>query len=293
MHQIHMKAMAKINLGLDVVGKRPDGYHDLRMLMQTVRLFDRIRISTTRTGGIRLKSNLGFLPTDDSNLAVKAARLLMEEFGVHDGVFIDLKKYIPVAAGLAGGSTDAAAVLVGLNILFDLGLSGEELRLRGARIGADVPYCVMRGTALAEGVGDILTPLSPIPDCSVLIAKPDIRVSTKYVYTHLQLDENTVHPDIDGQVSAILRKDLRGLCGKCGNVLETVTVPAHPEIQRLKDVMREHGALASMMSGSGPTVFGIFEDTATAQKAYAAVMAGSLAKQVFLTVPFWPHPGKN
>jgi len=288
-----MKAMAKINLGLDVVGKRPDGYHDLRMLMQTVRLFDRIRISTTRTGGIRLKSNLGFLPTDDSNLAVKAARLLMEEFGVHDGVFIDLKKYIPVAAGLAGGSTDAAAVLVGLNILFDLGLSGEELRLRGARIGADVPYCVMRGTALAEGVGDILTPLSPIPDCSVLIAKPDIRVSTKYVYTHLQLDENTVHPDIDGQVSAILRKDLRGLCGKCGNVLETVTVPAHPEIQRLKDVMREHGALASMMSGSGPTVFGIFEDTATAQKAYAAVMAGSLAKQVFLTVPFWPHPGKN
>ena len=152
--QINLKAMAKINLGLDVVRRREDGYHDLRMIMQTVRLFDRIRLSVTRSGGVRLKTNLGFLPTDASNHACKAAQMLIDEFGIKDGVFIDLEKHIPVAAGLAGGSSDAAAVLVGMNLLFGLGLSSEQLRLRGVKIGADVPYCIMRGTALAEGIGD-------------------------------------------------------------------------------------------------------------------------------------------
>ena len=170
MKQINLKAMAKINLGLDVVRRREDGYHDLRMIMQTVRLFDRIRLSVTRSGGVRLKTNLGFLPTDASNHACKASQMLIDEFGIKEGVFIDLEKHIPVAAGLAGGSSDAAAVLVGMNLLFGLGLSSEQLRLRGVKIGADVPYCIMRGTALAEGIGDRLTPLPGIPRCSIVVA---------------------------------------------------------------------------------------------------------------------------
>ena len=221
MKQINLKAMAKINLGLDVVRRREDGYHDLRMIMQTVRLFDRIRLSVTRSGGVRLKTNLGFLPTDASNHACKAAQMLIDEFGIKEGVFIDLEKHIPVAAGLAGGSSDAAAVLVGMNFLFGLGLSSEQLRLRGVKIGADVPYCIMRGTALAEGIGDRLTPLPGIPRCSIVVAKPDLRVSTKYVYTHLHLDESTIHPDIDAQIEAIRRRPernvrmLRQCSGEC------------------------------------------------------------------------------
>ncbi len=289
MREINLKAMAKINLGLDVVRRREDGYHDLRMVMQTVRLFDRIKLSATRSGGVKLKTNLGFLPTDNSNHASMAAQLLIDEFGIRDGVFINLEKHIPVAAGLAGGSADAAAVLVGMNLLFHLGLSQEDLRLRGVKIGADVPYCIMRGTALAEGIGDVLTPLPQIPDCSIIVAKPDVRVSTKYVYTHLKLDENMLHPDIDAQIEAIGRGDLKDMCACCGNVLESVTETAYPNITALKKAMIDGGALTSMMSGSGPSVFGIFDDKEKAQAVYQQLRSEAGGTQVFLTVPFYPR----
>lgn len=291
MRQMNLKAMAKINLGLDVIGRRPDGYHDLRMVMQTVRLFDRLKLSATRSAGIRVKSNLRYLPTDRSNHAWQAAQMLMEEFGISGGVFIEIQKHIPVAAGLAGGSADAAAVLVGMNLLFGLGLSQEQLRERGVKIGADVPYCIMRGTVLAEGIGERLTPLERIPDCSIVIVKPNIRVSTKYVYTHLILDENTVHPDIDGQVDAIRRGSLREMCALCGNVLEDVTVAAHPQITDLKRRMLDGGALTAMMSGSGPSVFGIFDDREKAERMAAALRKMQDRTQVFLTEPFQPRGG--
>ena len=291
MRQINLKAMAKINLGLDVIGKRPDGYHDLRMIMQTVRLFDRVKLSATRTPGVRMKTNLRYLPTDESNHAYQAASLLIKEFGISSGVFIDLQKYIPVAAGLAGGSADAAAVLVGMNLLFGLGLSQKQLQERGVQIGADVPYCVMRGTALAEGIGDRLTRLPQIPGCSIVIAKPAVRVSTKYVYTHLTLDNHTQHPQIAAQIEAIRQGNLAQMCALCGNVLEDVTIPAHPQIATIKEEMLQAGALCAMMSGSGPSVFGIFEKKEQAQKAYARLRSENDGTQVFLTEPFHPKTG--
>ena len=293
MRQIYLRARAKINLGLDVIRKRPDGYHDLRMVMQTVSLCDSVKLTATRAAGVRMKTNLRFLPTDSTNHAYQAAQMLIDEFGIGQGVFIDLQKKIPVAAGLAGGSTDAAAVLEGMNRLFDLGLSQEELRERGVKIGADVPYCIMKGTALAEGIGDLLTPLARIPDCSIVIAKPDVRVSTKYVYTHLSLDEQTQHPKIDAQIEAIRQGDLKGMCALCGNVLEDVTIPAHPQIGVLKEEMRKGGALTAMMSGSGPSVFGIFEDQRSAETVCAKLRDPRYQEQgrmqVFLTKPYDPY----
>lgn len=286
MQQIKLRAMAKINLGLDVAGTRPDGYHDLRMVMQSVRLCDRLAVTRTEAQGIRMKTNLGFLPTDDSNLAAKAARLMIEAGGITQGVFIELEKHIPVAAGLAGGSSDAAAVLVGMNLLFHLGYSQKKLREIGVTIGADVPFCVMRGTALAEGIGEVLTPLPPVPECSILIARPDLHVSTKYVFTHLKMDEKIIHPDIDSQVQAVREGDLQKICSLCGNVLETVTETEYPVIGRIKKTMRENGALAAMMSGSGPAVFGIFDSERAARSACGVLRGGGDARRVYLTKPF-------
>ena len=181
MKEISVKALAKINLGLDVVRRREDGYHEVKMVMQTIHLFDRLEMKKT-AGGITMTTNLSFLPTNENNLVYKAAKLLMDEFQIRDGIDVKLHKYIPVAAGMAGGSTDAAAVLYGMNRMFELGLSKEELMQRGVKIGADVPYCIMRGTALAEGIGEQLTALPPMVKCPILIAKPQISVSTKFVY---------------------------------------------------------------------------------------------------------------
>ena len=208
---------------------------------------------------------------------------MMNEFQIRDGIDVKLHKYIPVAAGMAGGSTDAAAVLYGMNRMFELGLSKEELMQRGVKIGADVPYCIMRGTALAEGIGEQLTALPPIVKCPILIAKPQISVSTKFVYENLKLDENTVHPDIDRLVEDIRRKDLAAITSDMGNVLETVTIPNYPVIAEIKEHMMEHGAAGAMMSGSGPTVFGLFDDREKAVAAYEAMQASGLAKQVYLT----------
>jgi 4-diphosphocytidyl-2-C-methyl-D-erythritol kinase len=283
MNEITLKALAKINLGLDVVRRREDGYHEVRMVMQTIHLYDTLDIQKSSKGGIAIRSNLSFLPVNENNLVYKAGRLLMDEFGIRDGVTVNLQKRIPVAAGMAGGSTDAAAMLYGMNRLFDLGLSRRELMERGATIGADVPYCLMRGTALAEGIGEKLTALPPMVKCPVLIAKPSVSVSTKFVYQNLKLDADTVHPDIDRLIRDIQKKDLEGICGDMGNVLETVTVPAHPVIQKIKEQMVESGAKAAMMSGSGPTVFGLFSDEKTARQAKEDMKRSGLAKQVYLT----------
>lgn len=283
MKDISVKALAKINLGLDVVRRREDGYHEVRMVMQTIHLFDRLEMAKNSSGEISITTNLSFLPTNRNNLIYRAAELLREEFQIKDGLTINLHKHIPVAAGMAGGSTDAAAVLYSMNRMFDLGLKREELMERGVKIGADVPYCIMRGTALAEGIGEKLTALPPMVKCPVLIAKPQISVSTKFVYENLRLNDKTVHPDIDALVENIRKKDLNAVASEMGNVLETVTIPNYPVIAQIKEHMLEQGAVGAMMSGSGPTVFGLFEDGDTAVAAYEKMKESGLAKQVYLT----------
>ncbi len=267
MDSLWINAPAKINLGLDVVRKREDGYHEVKMIMQSIRLFDRLTLTKSRTPGIHLSTNLNFLPVNEDNLVYKSARLLMDEFGIDDGLDIHLDKRIPVAAGMAGGSTDAASCMLALNRLFHLKLSNEELMKRGVTLGADIPYCIMKGTALSEGIGEILSPLPNAPDCYVLIAKPGFHVSTKFVYSNLKLDETTKHPDIDHMIGCIRKNDLYGLCSSMANILETVTIPEHPEIENIKNTMLENGAIGSLMSGSGPTVFGIFDDLDKAKSA--------------------------
>lgn len=283
MDNITLKALAKINLGLDVVRRREDGYHEVRMVMQTIHLYDKLEIIKKKEEGITITSNLSYVPTNENNLVYKAGKLLIDEFGIKEGVSVDLQKRIPVAAGMAGGSTDAAAMLYGMNRIFDLGLSRQQLMDRGVKIGADVPYCLMRGTALAEGIGEKLTSLPPMVKCPVLIAKPQISVSTKFVYQNLKLDENTIHPDIDQLVTDIENKDLHAIAGHMGNVLESVTIPEYPVIARIKAQMMKSGAVNAMMSGSGPTVFGLFEDEETARKAYNDMVKSGLAKQIYVT----------
>ena len=282
MKEIHLIAKAKINLGLDVVRKREDGYHEVRMIMQMIDLYDKIVLSQKKESGIAIRTNLSFLPENENNLAYRAAKLLMDEFDVKEGLSISLTKHIPVAAGMAGGSTDAAAVMIGVNRLFRLNLTKKELMERAVNIGADVPFCIMRGTALAEGIGEKLTALPDMPHCYILIAKPKVHVSTKYVYSNLKADELESHPDIDGQIRALKDQDLQALTAQMGHVLETVTVPAYPVIDEIKRKMMKYGALGAMMSGSGPTVFGIFERELDAQNAYRELKKGNEAKQVYL-----------
>ena len=282
-NDISLKALAKINLGLDVVRRREDGYHEVRMIMQTIQLYDRLDIKRTQEPGIQIQTNLSFLPVNENNLIYKAAKLLMDEFSITDGVSVKLDKRIPVAAGMAGGSTDAAAMLIGVNRLFSLGLTKKQLMERGVQIGADVPYCIMRGTALAEGIGEALSPLPPMVKCPVLIAKPSISVSTKFVYQNLKLDDTTIHPDIDRLIDDIKAKNLHDIAAHMGNVLETVTIPNYPVIDEIKKHMLSNGAVGAMMSGSGPTVFGLFDNEDTAKKAYKAMRSSHLARQVYLT----------
>ena len=282
MNEYRIKAYAKINLGLDVVRRLENGYHEVKMVMQTVGIYDVLDFERT-DGGIVITTDSGELPTDENNLIYKASKLMMETYPISGGVKIHLEKHIPIAAGMAGGSTDAAATLKGMNRLFDLGCTLKDLMELGVKIGADVPYCVMGGTALAEGIGEKLTPLAPAPDCYVLVAKPDINVSTKYVYEHLDAQEIVKHPDIDGMVEAIAEESLQGILDRMENVLETVTVSAYPIIQTIKDRMKELGAINSLMSGSGPTVFGIFVEKDMARRAYDKLEEEQLAKQIFLT----------
>ena len=244
MDKMELKALGKINLGLDVLGRRENGYHDVRMVMQTVYLYDQIRIEKTKKPGIELSTNLFYLPVNENNLAYQAADLLMKEFDVKEGVKITLDKHIPVAAGMAGGSSNAAAVLFGINRMFSLGLC---------------------------------------PKCFVLLAKPPISVSTKLVYEKLDSHEIEDHPDIDGIIDGLKAHDIEKVASSMGNVLEKVTIEEYPVIEQIKNVMKEHGALNAMMSGSGPTVFGIYDSKEKARKAAAKIREKQLAKQVYVT----------
>lgn len=280
---IREKAYAKINLGLDVLRRRPDGYHEVKMIMQTVDICDDLTFEKREEPGIGFRIEGSDLPADENNLVYRAAALLMEKRQIREGVSIILQKRIPIAAGMAGGSSDAAAALRGVNMLFEMGYSAEELKEIGVTLGADIPYCIQGGTMLSEGIGEILTPLSEPPACHLVIAKPDIDVSTAFVYGHLQANKLPFHPDIDGMAAALAAGDLKGVTDRMGNVLETVTVKEYPVIDRLKQLMCGLGAENALMSGSGPTVFGICRERETAEKAAAAIKKEEPAASVFVT----------
>lgn len=284
-HTIIRNAYAKINLGLDVLRRREDGYHEVKMVMQTISLHDVLTFEETEQAGIVLVTNdRPELPEDaQDNLVYKAANLVRETLGIDRGVRITLEKNIPIAAGMAGGSTDAAAVFHGLNELWGLSMSTERMQELAVRLGADIPYCIMGGTALSEGIGEKLTPLPSPPDAVVLIAKPQISVSTKYVYENLHADRLQQHPDIDGMVAAIREGSLLGITERMENVLETVTQTAYPVIGQIKALMRKEGAMNSLMSGSGPTVFGIFDNKEKAEAAGQRIRESRLSDEVFVT----------
>lgn len=284
MDQTELNAYAKINLALDVTGRRDNGYHDVRMIMQSIDLYDVLKICRIKDGsGIILETDSTVIPDNEDNLVYKAAALLKSECGIEDGVRIVLNKNIPVAAGMAGGSTDAAAVFKGMNSLFSLGLSQDELCGLGVRIGADVPYCIMGGTALSEGIGEILTPLKPVPDCIVLIAKPAVSVSTGYVYNAYDSLKEKQHPDVDAMINAINNSDIIKISSLLGNSLEGVTQEEYPVIKKIKQIMLGNGALGALMSGSGPTVFGLFEDSVKAGCAAEIIKEENVAGEIFVT----------
>ena len=283
---MRLRALAKINLGLDVIRKREDGYHEVRMIMQTINMYDQLEIDIKEEPGISITTNLPFIPTNENNLVYKAAKLLMDEFHIEKGITVELQKFIPVAAGMAGGSSDAAATMIGMNRLFGLGLTVRQLMERSVSIGADIPYCLLRGTALAEGIGEKLRPLPPCPNCYVLIGKPSISVSTKFVYEKLDAGNIEEHPDIDRILEGLQWHNLNKISENMGNVLESVTIPAYPIIEEIKNHMKEHGAVNAMMSGSGPTVFGLFDDKMVAERACEALRESHLARTVFLTTVF-------
>ncbi|MBP3475979.1 MAG: 4-(cytidine 5'-diphospho)-2-C-methyl-D-erythritol kinase [Lachnospiraceae bacterium] len=283
MRQTTEKAYAKINIGLDVLRRREDGYHEVRMIMQTVDICDDLIFERTVQPGISIQIDHEDLPADQNNLIYKAADLLMKEKGIAEGVKITLTKRIPIAAGMAGGSSDAAATMRGLNRLFAMGYTTEELQKLGVKLGADIPYCIAGGTMLSEGIGEILSPLPAPPECYLVVAKPDINVSTKFVYENLHADSITCHPDIDGMMEAIKAGDLQGVTDRLGNVLETVTVKEYPVIEQIKELMRQEGAMNALMSGSGPTVFGIYTEQDQARQAAQEIESRELAKQIFVT----------
>lgn len=283
MDSLSLQANAKINLGLDVLRRREDGYHEVKMVMQTVGICDRLDFAKLSENSIRVSTNKEELPCDEHNLIYKAAKLMKETYGIAEGVSIKLEKNIPIAAGMAGGSTDAAATIHGMDRLFGLKISLEEKQKLGVKIGADVPYCLMGGTALSEGIGEMLTALPAVPEAFLVVAKPDINVSTKFVYENLHANSLTAHPDIDGMVESIRRGDLKGITDRMENVLETVTVKNYPIIEEMKQFLKEQGAMNALMSGSGPTVFGIFEKKETAKAAYEAMLRRGFTEQVYLT----------
>ena len=284
MDNYRIKAYAKINLGLDVVRKLESGYHEVRMIMQSIGLHDELTLEKT-ADNITVTTDSRELSSVQDNLVYKAAKLMFDTYKIPGGIHIHLHKKIPIAAGMAGGSTDAAATLKGINRLYDLEIPLPRLMELGVSIGADVPYCILGGTALAEGIGEKLTPLTPAPDFYILVATPDLSVSTKYVYEHLDLTAVKKHPDITGMAMAIDSGSLQGLLDRMGNVLEAVTISAYPVINSIKRRMRELGAVNSLMSGSGPTVFGVFLAEQTADFACEQLKSENLAKQVFLTTP--------
>lgn len=284
-NSIVLKSYGKINFGLDVLRRREDGYHEVRMIMQTVGLYDLLTMKKIKDDKIKMTCNLAFLPTDERNLVYKAVKLIKDKYHIKDGVEIELSKRIPVAAGMAGGSSNCAAALKGMNELFDLGLSIDELCEIGVTLGADVPYCIWGGTALSEGIGEKLSRVDAMPECYILIAKPGIGVSTAFVYQNLDLPGLSKHPDIDGMLECLKKKDLRGICDRLDNVLETVTVKEYPIIEKVKKHLMDQGAMGALMSGSGPTIFAIFEDKKTADHALESLRGIKDIKQAYVVRP--------
>ena len=264
--KIRLRAPGKINWTLDVTGRRPDGYHEVEMLLQSIGLWDEL-ILTEKGKDVRIVGDLQGIPRNGDNLAVRAAEQIRESCGVDAGVEITIRKRIPAAAGLAGGSSDAAAVLVGLNALWDLNLPEERLRQLGSRLGADVPFCISGGTALARGIGDKLTPLSPLEGIWLVLVKPPFGVSTASVYEAWTMESGTGHPDWKKAYDSLQAADFAGFPRETANALEPVTRAQHPEIREIRQALRKAGAVASSMSGSGPTVFGVFPDYGQAQSA--------------------------
>lgn len=285
MAQMEIKAYAKINIGLDVTRRLENGYHEVDMIMQTISLHDTLVFEAQPEPGIVVLTNREDLPVDKDNLIYQAADLLMKEFHIQKGMKITLDKQIPIAAGMAGGSSDAAAVFRAMNAMFELDLSISDLQQRAVALGADIPYCLAGGAMRAQGIGEILTAAPKMPNCFILTAKPTVGVSTKWVYENLHANELERHPNIDGMLLAMEQKNLPLLAENMENVLETVTVKKFPIIRQIEKMMRQAGALCAMMSGSGPTVFGLFEEQEKAQKAYALVKESALAPELYLTVP--------
>lgn len=283
MDKIVTKAYAKVNLGLDVLRRRPDGYHEVKMIMQTVDLYDVLLVSKKEGDTITISTQREEIPVNEDNLIYKAVKLMKDEYGFEGGVHVELVKNIPIAAGMAGGSTDAAAAMRAVNILFELNRPLEELEKHAVKIGADVPYCIQGGTVLSEGIGEILRRLPNAPQCILLIAKPDIMVSTKYVYENLNLPGLEKHPDIDSMIKAINEGDVQGMIEPMDNVLATVTEEKYEIIKEIKQTMKRNGAIKAMMSGSGPTVFGIFETMVQAATAYDAIKEKGMAREIFIS----------
>ena len=288
MKEILLNARAKINITLDVIGKNSDGYHDLSMIMQTINLCDNVSIKKTSSKGVKMSCNLKWMPCDDRNIVYRAAQLMKEKYKIKDGININLVKNIPVSAGLAGGSTDCASTLVGIRNLFSLDITDKQLIQIGKSLGADVPYCILRGTALAEGIGDKLTKLPPFPNCSVLIVKPPINVSTASVFG--AFDNSAVNknerPDNNLVIELIKNNDLKGICNNMRNVLESVTIKNYPIIDDIKQMMLDKGAIGSMMSGSGPTVFGFYNSYNEAVKVLRTIRDKHKFREMYITTIF-------
>lgn len=290
MNTMKLNAYAKVNLCLDVLRKREDGYHEVRMIMQNLDIYDELSFEVLKknsdnTFSIKLVTNKDSIPTDERNLVYKAIKLMFETYNIGADIVVTLTKNIPVEAGMAGGSTDCAAAIKAVNELFGLGLSTDELMDLGVKLGADVPFCILGKTALSEGIGEVLTPINPLPMCHVVVAKPPINVSTKMVYTNLKVDSLEYHPDVDGMLKGLSDNDLDKIASCMDNVLETVTTKLYPEIEEIKKLMIKHGAKNSLMSGSGPTVFGLFEDEGNAKACVNAIIDEGMSKEVFLTKP--------
>lgn len=283
MKEVKRIANAKINLGLDVVRKREDGYHDLRMVMETITLHDKLRLKKIRKKEVLLKTNLPYLPTDERNLVVQIIQYIRDIYKIETGVFADLYKVIPVGAGLAGGSADAAQTILGMNELFDLKLTMDEMLMMGVKFGADIPYCIKGGAMLAEGIGEQLTTIHQPMCLELVVVKPKVSVSTPYVFKQLKANEISNHPDIDGLIKALNESDLDQVVAHMGNVLETVTFEGYPQVLAVKEAIMASGAKGALMSGSGSAVFGIYNSREDCKRAAKVLSANTLVRSAFVT----------
>jgi 4-diphosphocytidyl-2-C-methyl-D-erythritol kinase len=287
MKTLTRNAYAKVNLALDVLRRREDGYHDVCMIMQNLSLYDTLTFTMEEadTLAITLSCDKEFVPCDERNLIYKAIVLMGETYHLTGHIHVELVKRIPVEAGMAGGSTDCAAAFHAMRELYGLDVSDQELMKLGVKLGADVPYCIMAKTALSEGIGEVLTEVAPLPDCYVVVSKPTISVSTKMVYENLHANELQHHPDVAGMIEALKQGDLSGVASRMENVLETVTTKLYPQIEEIKQSMKESGAENAIMSGSGPTVFGLYREKAIAEQAAEKIRQQYGLSEVYVTQP--------